>query len=308
DPSALWTLHETLHVLTRLMAPIVPFITERVWQDLFVPTDPQGPDSVHMARWPVADETQIDARLANSMRLTRALVELGRAARAEARVKTRQPLARALIGSGARAHLDDELVAEICAELNIGAVETFDAAGDLVDFSAKANFRALGKRYGKQTPVVAGAVAEADAAALASALSASGVVRLDVDGVGEVELGPDDVFITERPREGWSVVEEDGQTIALDLELTPELVAAGQAREAIRFIQETRKASGLDVSDRIQLAWAADSSELAAAVTGHAEQIADEVLATSMAAGEPGTDWAHDTELGLRVQVVKAGQ
>ena len=306
DQAALWTLHETLHQLTRLMSPIVPFITERVWQDLFVPTDPTGPDSVHLTNWPTADESLIDAKLSASMGMARSLVELGRAARAEAKVKTRQPLARALIGSAARAQLNDELLAEITAELNIGAVETFIAAGDLVDYFAKANFRALGKRFGKQTPVVAEAVASADAAALAAELAASGVVRVTAHGVGAVELGADDVFITERPREGWSVVEEDGQTIALDLELTPELVSAGLAREAIRFIQETRKASGLEVSDRISLQWAADRPELAEAVSSHAEQIADEVLATTTGQAAPADGWAADEELGLRVQVVKA--
>ena len=306
DPSALWTLHETLHTLTRLMAPIVPFITERVWQDLFVPTDPQGPDSVHLADWPVADESLIDPHLAEAMDLTRRLVELGRAARAEAKVKTRQPLSRALIGSAARAQLDDELVAEITAELNIREVETFNAAGDVVDYSAKANFRALGKRYAKKTPVVAEAVAAADAAWLASELASQRRVSLDVPGVGLVELGPDDLFVTERPREGWSVVEEDGQTIALDLELTPELVAAGLAREVIRFVQETRKASGLEVSDRIRLSWDTPDAALAAAVEKHAEQVAEEVLAVAMERGDRDDSWVTDEALGLGVHIEKA--
>ena len=306
DPGALWTLHETLNQLTRLMAPIVPFITERVWQDLFVSTDPDGLDSVHLTSWPVADESLIDTGLASAMKLARRLVELGRAARADAKVKTRQPLRRALISSGARTQLRDALLAEITAELNIGSVETFHAAGDVVDYSAKANFRALGKRYGKQTPTVAKAVAAADAAELSRRLAAGGVVKLDVEGVGEVELGADDVFITERPRQGWSVVEEDGQTIALDLELTPELVSAGLVREAIRFIQETRKASGLDVSDRIRLEWAADDPEMAKAVAGHLRQIADEVLATVTTQGAVGQGWVDDAETGLHVHVEKA--
>ena len=306
DAGALWTLHETLQVLTRLMAPIVPFITEQVWQDLFVPSDPAEPDSVHLASWPTADESLIDARLGHSMELTRRLVELGRAARAEAKVKTRQPLARALVGSAARTQLDDELVAEVCAELNIGAVETFNAAGDIVDYSAKANFRSLGKRYGKQTPVVANAVADADAAWLASELAASGKVELEVPEVGQVELLAEDLFITERPREGWSVVEEDGQTIALDLELTPQLLAAGLAREAIRFIQETRKNSGLEVSDRIKLRWDSDDPDLVAAIEAHAELISDEVLAVSIARGERDDDWTFDYPLGLGILIAKA--
>ena len=108
-------------------------------------------------------------------------------------MKIRQPLTRALIGSAARAQLDDELVAEICAELNIGAVATFDAAGDVVDYSAKANFRALGKRYARQTPAVANAVAAADAARLAAGLPDHGRFTLPVPGIGDVELTCDDI-------------------------------------------------------------------------------------------------------------------
>jgi isoleucyl-tRNA synthetase len=119
DPSALWTLHETLNVLTRLMAPIAPFITERVWQDLFAATDPQGPASVHLTSWPVADESVIDEGLDESMDLARRVVELGRGARAEARVKVRQPLSRALISGTDLARLDESLQAEIRSELNI---------------------------------------------------------------------------------------------------------------------------------------------------------------------------------------------
>ncbi len=305
DPSALWTLHETLHVLTRLMAPLVPFITEHVWQQLFVPTDPTGPTSVHLSSWPVADTALIDASLNSAMGVTRQLVELGRAARADAKVKTRQPLARALVGSGVRAQLDEELIAEIVAELNIGAVDTFADAGDVVDFAAKANFRALGKRFGKQTPVVAGAVATADAAALSAALAASGEATIEVPGIGEVTLGAGDLFITERPREGWAVVEQDGQTIALDLTLTEELVRAGIAREVIRLVQENRKATGLEISDRIRLEWASVREDVASVMAEYADQIASEVLALDIQSGEAAPDWARDEELGLAVRVIK---
>ncbi|WP_316670756.1 isoleucine--tRNA ligase [uncultured Propionibacterium sp.] len=305
DAGALWTLHETLATLTRLMAPLAPFITERVWQDLFRPTVPGAPESVHLTGWPVADTSLIDAGLGEAVELARRLVEVGRAARAEARVRTRQPLGRALVSSAAMDRLPDELVDEITAELNIERLDSFSSAGDVVVYSAKANFRALGRRYGRQTPVVAEAVAAADAAALASGLS-GGTVTLDVEGVGPVELGADDVFITERPREGWSVADVQGDTIALDLTLTPGLVSAGRAREVIRFVQESRKAAGLDVSDRIELAWATDDTDLAAAIETHAGLIASEVLATSMRRAEPAADWRREDDLGLQVRVGRA--
>lgn len=306
DASALWTLHETLNTLTRLMAPTVPFITERVWQDLFVPTDPTGPESVHLASWPTADPTLVDEKLANAMRTARRLVEVGRAARAEARIKVRQPLTRALISSGSLAQLPPELVDEVAAELNVGTLESFGSAGDVVEYTAKANFRSLGKRFGRQTPLVADAVAAADAARLASELRATpegGMASLDVPGVGEVSLTAEDVFITERPREGWSVVNDQGETLALDLRITPELAAAGMAREVVRFIQATRKNLGLDVRDRITVRWDAADEDLARAIEGHQADIAEEVLADSIRPGEPEADWVSDEELGLSVGI-----
>ena len=300
DPGALQTLHDTLDVVTRLMAPLAPFITERVWQDLIVATDPSAPASVHLASWPRADEASADPDLDASMRLTRRLVELGRSARAEARVKTRQPLSRVLVPSVSFAKLGDELRAEIAAELNVQRVESFASAGDLVDYSAKGNFRALGRRFGKDTPKVAAAIAATDAAALAAALAADGTAT--VDGI---EVSADEVIVSERPRDGWSVVNEQGETVALDLELTPELRQAGLAREVVRLVQERRKSSGLEVSDRITLAWAAEG-DLAEAIRAHAALIATEVLATSLIEGEPSAGWAKDDDLGLAFAIAKA--
>lgn len=306
DPAALSTLHETLHVLTRLMAPLVPFITERVWQDLFVATDPSGPASVHLASWPSADESLIDEELDEAVALTERLVELGRSARSEAKVRIRQPLSRVLVPSRAYAVLSEDLRAEIASELNVQRVESFASAGDLVDYSAKGNFRNLGKRFGKQTPVVASAIAEADAAALAAALRADGAAAIDVAAVGPdaIEVTAADVLISERPREGWSVINDQGETVALDLEITPELRRAGLAREVIRMIQESRKNCGFEVSDRIALAWSADG-DLAEAIRQNAPLIAGEVLATAMEERTPGEGWIGDDDLGLRVRVTR---
>ena len=301
--SALWTLHETLDVVTRLMAPLTPFITERVWQDLMVATNPDGPASVHLACWPKARPGDVDERLLAAMDLTRRLVELGRSARAEAKVKTRQPLGRALVPSYAFAQLDESLLAEIAAELNVERIESFASAGDLVDYTAKGNFRTLGRRFGKDTPKVAAAIASADAAGLAAELAASGSASVDFGG-GTV-VSADEVIISERPREGWSVVNEQGETVALDLTLTPELVRAGLAREVVRLVQEARKSTGLDVSDRIVLRWAANG-ELAEALTEHADLVAREVLASTLERAEPAEDWAGDADLGLRYWLAKA--
>ena len=301
EPSALWTLHETLHVLTRLLAPIVPFITEKVWQELFRPLEGE-PTSVHLATWPEADESLLNPELEDAMALTKRLVEIGRAARAEARIKTRQPLSQALISSASFAQLTDELLAEIAQELNVRQVASFVSAGDLVDYTVKANYRSLGKRFGKQTPVVANAVTAASGNELVRELQANGKVHFDIEG--GVDLTAEDLIVTERPREGWSVANEGGETIALDLELTPELLQAGLVREAIRVIQESRKQAGLDVSDRIHLKWQA-SGDLAEALRNSEKFVADEVLAITVTETEADDTWVKEDELGLALQVTK---
>jgi isoleucyl-tRNA synthetase len=305
DPAALQTLHDALVALTQLMAPMVPFITERVWQDVVVPVTPGAATSVHLSSWPVVDESAVDDDLTAAVAIARRLVELGRAGRADAKVRTRQPLRRALIGTAAYQRLHEELRVEVADELNVGVLEPLSAAGaDLVDHTAKGNFRALGKRFAQDTPKVAAAIAAADATALAASLAAHGTATVSVDGQ-DVEVVEDEVIVSERPREGWSVVNEQGETVALDLELTPELRRAGLAREVIRLIQETRKTSGFDVSDRIALTWTA-TGEMADAFAEHSELIAREVLAASMAEAESvDTLTVRDDELGFSFSVYR---
>ncbi|HEX4788573.1 MAG TPA: isoleucine--tRNA ligase [Actinospica sp.] len=309
DPAALATLHTVLETLTRLMAPMVPFITERVWQDVVRPVTPDAPESVHLAAWPVADAASVDETLGRQMELVRRLVELGRATRAESGVKTRQPLGRALVGAAGWAGLSEELRAQVGQELNVEGTQALSAAaGDLLQYSAKGNFRALGKRFAKRTPLVANAIATADAAQLAAALRAEGVATVTVEGE-QVEVAAEEVVVTETPKEGWAVATAGGETVALDLTITPELRLAGLARDAVRLIQEARKGSGLDVSDRIALVWRASAPETHAALTAHQAPIAEEVLAVEFAeSAEPLGDGAFaDADLGLEFTVRKAG-
>jgi isoleucyl-tRNA synthetase len=301
DPAALATLDEALRIVTLVMAPFTPFVTERVWQDMVRSVDPDAPPSVHMASWPAVDDTVIDDTLAAQVALVRRVVELGRAARAASSVRTRQPLARALVSAPGWSALPAELVAEVASELNVLDMASLAASeGDLVDVTAKANFRSLGKRYGKQVQEIAAAIAATDAAALASGLRA-GNAQVTVAGIGAVDLAEDDVIVTETPREGWSVASGEGETVALDLELTDELRRLGIAREAVRLIQDSRKSAGLEISDRIALRWQARDPMVAEAMREHGELIAGEVLASAYAEGEPeaGDHHAADADLGL---------
>jgi isoleucyl-tRNA synthetase len=299
DAAALRTLHESVETVTRLMAPLVPFITERVWQDLVVPVTPDAPDSVHLSSWPAADAALIDPVLSRHMLLVRRLVELGRATRAESGVKTRQPLSRALVAAAGFESLGAELRAQIAEELNVSELAALSESGSsLVDTTAKANFRALGKRFGKGTQPVAKAITEADAAALSPALR-DGTASVVVNGE-TISLSSEEVIITETPREGWSVASDSGATVALDLEITPELRRAGLARDAIRLIQEARKNSGLDVADRIAVRWEAMDPETDAALIEHGALIADEVLAMEFARGEADDSYGETfTDQGL---------
>jgi isoleucyl-tRNA synthetase len=307
DPAALATLHECLHVLTLLLAPLVPFITERVWQDVVRPVNSAQPSSVHLATWPQVDGALVDDALAEQVALVRRTVELGRAARAESKVRGRQPLGRALVGAPGWAALPDELKREVAEELNVVSFE--ELAGELVDRSAKGNFRSLGKRFGKDTPKVAAAVAAADAGALAAALRDDGHATVLVDGA-EVTLEPEDVLLTETPREGWAVVTASGETVALDLTITEELRRAGLAREVVRLVQEARKSAGFEVTDRVALVWSAEG-ETGAAIEAHLATICDEVLAVRAQRGAPTADggWlTRDSDLGLEFSITRSAQ
>jgi isoleucyl-tRNA synthetase len=316
DPAALATLHECLATVTLLFAPLTPFIAERVWQDLVRPVTADAPESVHLATWPIADESLIDPELSTQVALARRLVELGRAARAASGVRTRQPLGRALVGAVGVAKLPRELRTQIADELNVGSVtalgEEAGSAGELVDYAAKANFRALGKRFGARTKAVAGAIAAADAAGLAAAFRNGGSASVVVEGE-TVTLSPDEVVITEAPREGWAVESASGETVALDLMVTPALRRAGLAREVVRILQEARKSAGLDITDRVSVWWTATSAETAEALMEHGGMVADEVLATTFAKGTPlSDDPAADAppqehpDLGLTFRLAKA--
>ena len=251
--AAFATLSQALDTLTRLMAPITPFITDYVWDVL---REDDAPESVHLASWPVADESLIDTALGTQMALVRRLVELGRSARASAVVKVRQPLERALIAARGFAELPAELRAQVAEELNVRSLEPLDGSdGELMTYSVKPNFRALGRRFGSGTQPVAAAIAAADPAALASQLHAAGTAEVDVDGT-TVSIGPDEVVVTQTPVASWAVAAEGGETVALEVTITPELRREGLAREFIRLVQDARKGDGLAVTDRISLRWA----------------------------------------------------
>jgi isoleucyl-tRNA synthetase len=306
DPAALQTLHDCLDVLTRLMAPFTPFVTERVWQALFA--ESTGVESVHLATWPATDQP-VDETLSSQVALVRRIVELGRAARAESKVKTRQPLAMALVSAPGWDDLPQTLRAEVLDELNVVSLGRLADANELVDISIRPNFRSLGKRFGNRTKAVADAILKSDIHALTLALRGTGTSELTLDGE-TISIETDDVIISEKPRSGWAVSSSGAETVALDLELTGELRRLGLLRDVIRIVQEARKNAGFDVTDRITLHWQVGGSpEPGEAIRAHSADLSREVLATTLTEGAPhdptGYFEATDVEMGLHVWLVR---
>jgi isoleucyl-tRNA synthetase len=310
--SAFATLHSALTAVTAMMAPITPFLADYLW-GVLRPAD--APESVHLASWPAWDPALIDPALSSQMALARRLVELGRSARSAASVRTRQPLGRALAGAAGFAALPAELRDLIAEELNVHEVEPLDAVGrELVTYTVKPEFRALGKRFGSSTQAVAAAIRAADPAVLAHAVAAAGGSAVVQAGdLGPITLTADDLVVTQTPLEGWGVATAAGETVALDLAVSDALRAEGWAREVVRLVQDARKSDGLQVSDRIELRWATPDEELAAALEAHGELIASEVLAVSFGPGTgpgdaAGSWYEHaDDDLGLRFWLAVSG-
>ena len=303
DEKALSTLYTCLKTLTQLMSPLVPFITEHVWQSLVQVGEPTAAESVHLSSFPTSDTSKIDGALSSSVALSRRLVELGRAARAESKIKIRQPLARALIAANRWVDMDPEIREHIQDELNVAKLDLLsDESEGLVSISIKANFRSIGARYGADVQAIAAAIAASEAASLVRDLRKVGSYTIAYDDKS-AEITPEDLVITETPKEGWSVASHSGESVALDLTLTPELITAGLMREVIRTIQEQRKGSGFEISDRIHVKWNG-GAELVAAITEYSAQISDEVLALSIV--QESSLPVAENEIGLALELTKA--
>ena len=303
DPSALATLHECLRTLTLLMAPLVPFITEQVWQELIRPVETMSKESVHLADFPEADLSMVNQELSAQVRQTRRIVELGRAARAESAMKTRQPLQRALIAAPGWDALPLAMKEQIADELNVIELEDISMAdGDLVDISVKANFRTLGAKHGGQVQEISQAILAQSPVQLVREIRSNGFSLLHSTNL-EYRIELEDLVITEAPKSGWTVASHDGESVALDLALTPALIAAGNVREVIRFIQEARKNEGFDISDRIHIRYNAHD-DVAGAISQSSDAIKHEVLALELTA-DPSLPFGHN-EHGLVAVLTKA--
>ncbi|MTD45706.1 isoleucine--tRNA ligase [Conexibacter sp. W3-3-2] len=279
DADAFATLRECLLTTAKLLAPFTPFVADEIYDNL------DGElGSVHLCDWPAveSDERPRDVALEEAMATARETVRMGLAARGQAKVKVRQPLREAVVVAAGREREAIEAHADVVREeLNVKAIRFVEQADELGSYELKANYRALGPRFGKEMPQAAAAIAALDPAHVAATLREGGTVGVHVGG-HEHQLGADDLTLAMQPLEGYQLEREGSHAVALDLTVDEELRREGQAREIVRAVQNARKDAGLEVEDRIRLALGGDDGLLGVAREFEAV-IAGEVLATAYA-------------------------
>jgi isoleucyl-tRNA synthetase len=308
DRAAFATLRHCLLETAALLAPFVPFLADEIHLNLaggVLAQTEELPDSVHLRDFPEVDPALVDPELEAAMEAVRLTVELGRAARAQAKAKMRQPLRRAVIVANEAERAAIEARADlVTAELNVKELDFVSDESELVSYTAKPNYRALGPRFGKKMPLVAAAVEALDAAHVASVLAEGGEIGIAIDG-SDHTLGPEDITLALQPLEGYEVEAEAGHAVALQLELDEELRREGLAREIVHAVQIARKDAGLEITDRIELTLGGDA-ELIEAARVHRDYLAGEVLATSVSFDEAGDGGASIDGRDLAIAVRRA--
>ena len=276
--SAYLTLYECLETVSRLVAPVMPFLSEAVYRNLVPRIDESAPPSVHMAKWPTVEEAKRDDPLVAEFEVVQRIVTLGRTARNNSRLRVRQPLSRLLVRvpnerDTRSVHRHEAQIAE---ELNVRTLETIASDADLVTYRVKPNLPRIGKRYGPRVPAIRKALALADAAALAATVARGESFELAV-GEETLRFEADDILIETSSAPGYASAEEGGYLVGLDTRLDDGLIREGLAREMVRTVQEARKQAGLEVSDRIALR-IEGSARVETALASHRDYVAAETL------------------------------
>ena len=274
------TLYEVLCIFSRLLAPILPFMAEVLYQQLEAGKRAGAEDSVHLERFPEADESLVEPELEAAMEVMREVVNLGRNLREQHRIRVRQPLQgiRVAVNRTLDPTVRDALTSVVSEELNVRTVEWVDDPAELVSISAKANFKVLGRQLGKKMKVVASAIAQLDGAQI-NALQAGETLTIE----GE-SIDANGVLIVQESTGDGAVQSNEGVTVELDTTITEELHLEGLARELVSKVQAARKDAGLEVEDRIRLSVRTESETMKAAIAAHGELICSEVLALELGA------------------------
>ncbi len=271
------TLYEVLVTLSQLAAPILPFLCEEIYQILVGELNLGQPDSVHLCKYPVCDEKKINHNLVYQVQLTREAVNLARTIRNERQIKNKQPLEslKIIVESAEREKLLLPTIDMIKDEINVKQVLISMGDSDLIQYEAKANFKTLGKRMGKNMQAIAGMISNLSHAQIAD------IYKGNIFETDFGTLGINDLLIEKKFPKGMSVKVGEKLIVALDLTLSEALISEGLAREYINRIQNTRKTMGLQVTDNIEVYFYSESKFLLEVAKNHQKYICDEVLALS---------------------------
>jgi isoleucyl-tRNA synthetase len=300
--AAYQTLHEVLVTLCKAAAPVIPFVTEHIYQHLVARQIPGAPESIHLCDYPEPNAELVDDDLSVKMGALLRVVSLGRAARTASKLKVRQPLAEIIVASADQTERAavEQFQTHLHEELNVKKVTVRDNAADLCTTTVTMNKKVAAPKYGKQLGAISKALAQADTDNAAARVADGFTVTLQVEG-RPLMLEAEDIAVSKDYGGDWSAVEEGGAVVLLDKRITEELRLEGIARDVVRFVQVARKEAGLELEDRIVLSLQTGSDLLRSAITRCTEYMAAETLATRI------TDAAIDNPTGT-AEVKIAGQ
>jgi isoleucyl-tRNA synthetase len=279
--NAYMTLYTALVNTAKCAAPMVPFITESIYQNMVRSVDANAPESIHLCDFPTVDESMLDPQLEADMDEVLDIVVLGRSARNGANLKNRQPLSVMYVCADHA--LDGYYVDIIRDELNMKSVEFSDDVSAYIDYKFKPQLKTLGPKYGKNLNEIRTQLSELDGHKAMAELDSTGTLKLTIS-IGEIALSKDDVLIESEQKEGFFTLTEGGTTVAISTTLTPELIEEGYVREVISKVQTMRKDSGFEVMDHIVLS-ISGNDKIAEIVNKNKSQICTDVLADEIKIG-----------------------
>ncbi len=275
------TLYTCLVTLAKLMAPLAPFISEELYQNLVRSANPDAPESVHLADYPISDTSLVDDRLSQATRLAMKVSSLGRSARSKAGVKVRQPLSRVLVKLGSQEDeaLLEQVASQIMDELNVKEVALIDKEEDVLDFQVRLDMAIAGPKHGAEVRNVGDALSGGDPVAIALRVRGGSAVE-----VGGYELQPEEITVATSDKPGFSSALEPSLMVAVSTELTQELAQEGVARELVHRIQNMRRSAGFDIADRI-VTFYSGGEALAEVMQRFSDYIKHETLSEELTAG-----------------------
>ena len=280
------TLWHVLVKMSRSLAPVIPFLTEEIYQNLVRSVFPEARESIHHTLWPEADLAAVDQKLIDQMKLARETASQGLSARSNAGIKVRQPLSRVLVYvKQGRAELDPALLEIVKDELNIKELDFVQDPESLLSYRVLPDNKLLGPKYGADFPKIKTALSGLDPDQVATLVNSGESIPLELDGES-ITLEPEEVLVSTEAAEGLSTVDSKLLTVAIDTEITDELLEEGLARELIRRIQDFRKKAGFNISDRIKIEYKA-TAKLESSTGTFIDHIKAETLAREMIKGDP---------------------